>query len=434
MSFRRRAPVQEPPIAQNSAVVGTAAEQRPHGTGSGLPRGVKASALDGSAVTSSGCRSLDAVLCGHGGLLLGRSYLLGERGTTDHAAVLLRSFAAEGLLQGHDVWLGPTPMPGSAWFASLPAPLPPDAPSEERTERRTAQTGVDREKMQIAWRYNALGNFGSGLREDADGDGAFCHGYDLTKRIDRTLLASARLHTSPPPAPSSDPFAPILSSLVRAIDAVTSHAHGQGEQRVLRCVLPGLLSPACYPAQASQQRHFLRFVQTLRLLLRQHAASVLLVASAPLDLYPRDAPLMRWAEHLFDASIALEPLPPQVRAGDTVSAVKLSLTSATTASRDTTTTGADAQDGPQGLVRVHKAPGMERPPPTDARWLADLSFKCTRRRFAIEAWSLGVLDGGQPREAGALDEASMGASRQLGDKDSADGHGTASQTKVDVSF
>lgn len=120
-----------------------------------LAHGVRPSPLDGRLTTSTGTRSLDGFLAGHAGLALGTSLLVEENGTTDFGGSLLRYYASEGVVQGHQVHvLGMN----EGWVRDLPGvsevanAVGKDAPSEVR------------EKMKIAWRYQRLGEFGTGAR------------------------------------------------------------------------------------------------------------------------------------------------------------------------------------------------------------------------------------------------------------------------------
>lgn len=340
-------------------------KRREKTSGSGglaLAKGLRPSAANGHPVTSSGCNSLDTVLSGHGGIPLGCGILVQENGTTDFASVLLRYFAAEGLCQEQHLWIGGGL--GEAWARDLPAAT--DAMQEEETSNKKLE-----ERMKIAWRYSSLGDFGTGLRPQGrpmgvatlSGTGStaskepYCHAYDLTKRMNTAPLAP-QIHSSPPCSSTGDPFTPILASLVQTVQSTSG---------IVRCVLPGLLSPAVYPPNASQSRYLIRFINNLRAILRAHPTRLLVIMSMPLDLYPRHNSSTAWIEILMDGIIELTPLPPNP---------------------------AD-RDGPQGLLKIHKVPMLER-----LSIEADLSFKVTRKRFSIEAWSLPALGEEEPREGG----------------------------------
>lgn len=82
---------------------------------------------------------------------MGTSLLVEEHGTTDFAGILLRYYAAEGLVQGHQVHvLGMH----EGWKAELPG-----LATESRPASKPAATGND--KMKIAWRYESLGSMGA---------------------------------------------------------------------------------------------------------------------------------------------------------------------------------------------------------------------------------------------------------------------------------
>lgn len=123
-----------------------------------LPPGIRPSPVDGRPTTSTGTSSLDERLAGHGGLNLGTSLLLEENGTTDHAGILLKNYAAEGLVQGHIVHVMGV---GEQWTRELPGCVGVEGgqdggnPSKEKSSS---------EKMKIAWRYEALTSSGTTSR------------------------------------------------------------------------------------------------------------------------------------------------------------------------------------------------------------------------------------------------------------------------------
>lgn len=117
--------------------------------------GVRPSPLDGRLTTSTGTRSLDTLLAGHAGLAMGTSVLIEESGTTDFGAALLRYYAAEGVVQGHNVHvLGMN----EAWGRELPGLSMESSVKKEVT--RSSE-----ERMKIAWRYERLGEFGGSRGE-----------------------------------------------------------------------------------------------------------------------------------------------------------------------------------------------------------------------------------------------------------------------------
>lgn len=111
--------------------------------------GLRPSPLDGRVTTSTGTASLDGILAGHAGLPLGSSLLVEEHGTTDFAGALLKYYAAEGLVQGHQVHVLGYP---DAWKHELPAVSTKQSPASAKESIHAD------EKMKIAWRYESLAN------------------------------------------------------------------------------------------------------------------------------------------------------------------------------------------------------------------------------------------------------------------------------------
>ena len=109
--------------------------------------GVRPSPVTGHATTSTGTESLDKLLGLGAGLALSSSLMIEEEGTTEFARSLLSCYAAEGVLQGHSVFVvgpeGSLTLPGLA----------------ETDGKKKGSASVESEKMKIAWRYERLGAF-----------------------------------------------------------------------------------------------------------------------------------------------------------------------------------------------------------------------------------------------------------------------------------
>ena len=146
MSFRKRN------IALGSTHTKSASVAE--GTSPHLPSGIRPSPLDGRPTTSTGTQTLDDLLGGYGGFPLGNSILIEESGTPDFAGALLRFYAAEGVVQGHQIHVVGV---GEEWGRDLPG-----LTRHDTKERGGEQTVVEQEKMKIAWRYERLGEFGTG--------------------------------------------------------------------------------------------------------------------------------------------------------------------------------------------------------------------------------------------------------------------------------
>jgi elongator complex protein 4 len=87
-------------------------------------------------------------------LPLGKTLLLEENGTTDFAGALLRYYAAEGVVQDQKVHVIGMP---EQWGRTLPGLIGTAEAADEKSDKRKG------ERMKIAWRYERLGEFGTGV-------------------------------------------------------------------------------------------------------------------------------------------------------------------------------------------------------------------------------------------------------------------------------
>ncbi|KAK2865408.1 hypothetical protein FQN49_003604 [Arthroderma sp. PD_2] len=343
--------------------------------------GLRPSPIDGRQTTSTGTPTLDNLLAGHAGLALGSSLLIEESGTTDFAGALLRYYAAEGVVQEHQIHVVGF---DRQWAASLPGLIGAAEASEYKSSRSKD------EKMKIAWRYERLGGFGLGIAgsrvpaatADSTSDSqqatqgnapaVFCHAFDLTKRLTHPSIQSINFIPISKPASGQDsPYSSIIQQLSDTINSSpTNVAH--------RLIIPSLLSPALYTTQASQPEHVLQFVHGIRALLSTHANRLTAMITLPISLYPRSTGLVRWIELLSDGVIELAPFP------HTLDASSLASSGAATSQ----------EEPPQGMLKVHRLPILhERGGGMDKNVGEDWAFTLSRRKFAIKPFSLPPVDG-----------------------------------------
>ena len=176
---------------------------------------------------------------------------------------------------------------------------------------------------------------------------------------------------------AANPFDQILQQLRQSMK--TSPA-----SNIHRLVMPTILSPALYTPQASKPESFIRFLHSLRSLLRQYPNQLTAMMTLPLELYPRSSSLVRWAEILSDGVIELTPFPHLMDASNAVAE----------------SGGARANDEqPQGMIKVHKIPiNTERGEGGAGAGNSigeDLAFTVSRRKFVIKPFSLPPLEGDQ---------------------------------------
>ncbi|CEJ58484.1 Putative PAXNEB protein superfamily [Penicillium brasilianum] len=334
--------------------------------------GIRPSPDDGRPTTSTGAPSLDNLLAGHAGLPMGKILLIEENGTTDFAGALLRYYAAEGVVQEQKLHVVGVP---EQWGRSLPGLIgTAESLQEKRSDRRKD------EKMKIAWRYERLGEFGAGVagsrdaptpmstsENDAAAKPAFCHAFDLTKRLTHPAITNMSFV---PIVPSRDsPFASILKQLQTTISSSASNT-------IHRIVIPTLLNPTMYPPNACQPEYVLQFFHSLKALMSAYATRVTAMITLPLSLFPRSSGLVRWIELLSDGVIELCPFP---HSADAVA---------------TSGAATSVEEPPQGMLKTHRLPVLhERGGGSDQNVGQDWAFILSRRRFEIKPFSLPPAEG-----------------------------------------
>ncbi|KAF4971940.1 hypothetical protein FZEAL_9710 [Fusarium zealandicum] len=339
MSFRKR-----------NVVIGSAGPSSPVARQEkSLAPGTRPSPLDGRLTTSTGTQSLDQLLSGHAGMPMGTSLLIEETGTTDFGGVLLRYYAAQGLVQGHHVHLLGF---GDAWRRELPG-----LASLDGSKSSSKPSSSSDEKMKIAWRYETLGQRNMPARDaqtpatSGQTVSTFCHGFDLGKRLESSAIKGQLFATAvdgPLASPTQSPFQKFISD-------VTSKIKNSPPSTVHRIVVPSLLSPTLYNSASSQPREILKFLHALRALLRQFPTQVTALLTVPITLFPRSSGLTRWMELLSDGVLELIPLQHQAPI----------------------TREPGSEDKGQGLLRAHSLPVFhEKGGGLEGTWNREnLSFK-----------------------------------------------------------
>ncbi|KAF9894690.1 hypothetical protein FE257_006580 [Aspergillus nanangensis] len=346
--------------------------------------GIRPSPDDGRPTTSTGTPSLDNLLAGHGGLPIGKSLLIEENGTTDFAGALLRYYAAEGVVQDQKVHVVGMP---EQWGRSLPGLIGPADAANEKVDKRKS------ERMKIAWRYERLGEFGAGVagsrvpaatssdqnQSTADGDlvkqPAFCHAFDLTKRLTHPSITNM---TFIPLVPSNEP---LLVSIVKQLQAAIARSPPNTVHRIL---IPALLNPSLYPPDVCQPENILPFLHSLKALMSTPTARITAMITVPLSLFPRSSGLVRWMEILSDGVIELCPFP---HSADAVAS-----SGAATAN----------EEPPQGMLKTHRLPVLhERGGGSDQNVGQDWAFTLSRRKFEIKPFSLPPAEGDTDAQDGA---------------------------------
>ncbi|TVY81457.1 Elongator complex protein, partial [Lachnellula suecica] len=371
MSFRKRGVV----LPQSGSTNPSASSPTPPTAAKELPKGTRPSPLTGNPTTSTGTPSLDSLLGGHSGLVLGSLLLLEEHGTTDFGGAVLRYYGAEGVVQGHTVHVLGV---GEGWGRELPGL------NEEKPKKGVAKVdGIGREReerMKIAWRYERLGEFGASGREKNPSTSTFCHDFDLSKRL--VLPSPSNMHFIPLSTQMDLQFRDAdttASPFTKCLSQLQTHLLSSNPATIHRIIIPNLLSPALYPSHASQPEHILQFLHALRALLRKHPSTTSALITLPLSLYPRSTGLTRWIELLSDGVLELAPFPS--------SSLQVKST--------------PGQEEPaQGMLNVHRLPGWGEGSASGD----DLSFLLSRRKgLVIRPYSLPPVEGDNEAQQGGLE-------------------------------
>ena len=211
----------------------------------------------------------------------------------------------------------------------------------------------------------------------------FCHSFDLTKRL--SLTHSFRVNSidiGRSTTGSEWSFHQILTQLNSAIKATSPDT-------VHRIIAPSFLSPAVYPSRACCPTQVLPFLHSLRSLIRRPSHNATIMLTLPSALYPRNAALTRWIEHLVDGVLELAPFPYRVD----VDLPPLS------AIPPVNSKSKQSENKPQGIFKIHKLPILtEKGGGSGAE--NDLAFSLNRKRFVIVPYHLPPVDGDSDAQQG----------------------------------
>jgi elongator complex protein 4 len=193
------------------------------------------------------------------------------------------------------------------------------------------------------------------------------------------------------------------SSFTNFLNHLTTQLSASPPSTIHRVIIPNLLSPALYPAEASRPEHLLQFFHALRALLRKYPSQLTAITTLPLTLHPRSTGLTRWMELLSDGVLELAPFP------STAIATKATPGAATV-----------HEEPPQGMLKIHRLPVFHEKGGGGGEASGfgdDLAFTLSRRKgLVIKPFSLPPVEGDSEAQQGGLET----------------DHGKA--TKVDIEF
>ncbi|KAJ3188818.1 hypothetical protein HDU85_004532 [Gaertneriomyces sp. JEL0708] len=245
--------------------------------------GTRPSTHTQALLTSTGCLPLDTLF--GGGIPLGQLLLLKQDQHTAYWRVLMNYFLVQGITSGQSVCVIAesaeqilSGLPGIVEGKAEDANESVDADSTRELGKASLR---EDEKMRIAWRYQNLSRVGDTM--NARHDTAYCHTFDLTKRIEEERLKAAGKRVV---LVDVDGWmnegemneAKIYDRLVDVIRGVIEEGgfslqSTTAPSSLLRIVIPSLGSPSWLPNGSSPSPKLLcRFLYTIRAILKNAAA------------------------------------------------------------------------------------------------------------------------------------------------------------------
>ncbi|XP_077316998.1 elongator complex protein 4 isoform X1 [Lithobates pipiens] len=332
-------------------------------------RGARPSVHNGQLLVSTGVPSLDHIL--GGGLAVGTLLVIEEDAYSTYSNLLLKYFVAEGIVNGHEMFVASASEDPQMTLKDLPAPLTDELPKLERKVELEGP-GSEVDSMKIAWRYQNLPKVESVPLASS----RFGHYYDISKPMSPDMLQSVKTHrfylpqiisleeTYSSSSKMTCDYSQLLHSIQQAVHQGGfdgSNPQQRGEKNILRIGIQSLGSvlwgdDICSDERPHNVHSLTRFLYALRGLLRS-SLSVCFI-TLPAHLIQNKAITVR-VRNLSDTVVGLESF-----------------------------IGSERESNPlykdyHGLLYVHKIPRLNSLicDETDTK---DLAFKLKRKLFSIE--------------------------------------------------
>lgn len=332
--------------------------------------GVRPSPITSQPTVSTGLVDVDKILQ-HNGMPTGNGLLIEESGTTDFAAVLLRAFVSQGVMhnrvgstvQCHSIVVGLL----AAWAKDLPGLYKGSSKDQKKQkirehESKLSVANVTDNDMKIAWRYG-IKKREEGPRDEPHDDG-YTHQFDITQKL------------VPGPGPQDILFVPLAAAphpVLAQVRHIITVQLKQSRGRVVRVAVPNLLNPSIYSPAVSTPQYVIPLVHGLRELTREFGHNVVVMASIPLDLYPRVSAITLTIESLSDGVLHLQPFNQ-----DMMALIEKAYKN-------------EPAKIQQGLVNIIKVPVLSERGMMMV-YDGEYAFRNGRKRFDIEEWGIPVED------------------------------------------
>lgn len=167
----------------------------------------------------------------------------------------------------------------------------------------------------------------------------------------------------------------IITNLVGKI-ASSSH------DTIHRLIIPSFISPALYPPQSWRANHALRFLCSLRALLRSHSQRLTAMLTISTSLHHHDSGIVRWMEELCDGVMELLPFPYSID-------IKACPSDSLSPGRHPHTSELDR---PHGIFKVHKLP-VTTEKGGGCGMSESLAFSVRRKDFLVSNYHLPPVGG-----------------------------------------
>ncbi|XP_075423447.1 elongator complex protein 4 isoform X2 [Ascaphus truei] len=333
--------------------------------------GSRPSARHGQLLLSCGVPALDHVL--GGGLAIGTLLLIEEDTYSTYSHLLLKYFLAEGVVNGHEVFVASANEDPTDILQDLPAPLINEIPKQGdgvNTQAAAASAPDSQDTMKIAWRYQNLPQ----VQSVPIYPSRFGHYYDVSKTMPPEMLWAAKCHHFYLPQRMSwdqklrvckmaCDYNPLLESIQRVIhqEGFDGSNPQKRQKNVLRIGIQSLGSvlwgdDICSEDHPQNLHSLTRFLYALRGLLRMSLS--VCVITVPTHLIQNKAITLR-VRNLSDTVVGLESF-----------------------------IGSERETNPlykdyHGLLHVHQIPRLNSLI-SDVSDTKDLAFKLKRKLFTIE--------------------------------------------------